>query len=123
MLNKSQQETILKFYEILAAPSKLYGSECWALTQQWLQQIESSEIRFLKSVAGYRRKDKNRNIDIRQELNIFNLGEKVKEYQHSYLQHILRMPTYRIPRKLFDYRPTGRRGRGRPLNRWKDQFD
>jgi hypothetical protein len=45
-------------------------------------------MRFLRSVAGCRRMDKKRNIDIRQEINIFNLGEKIKEYQRNYLKHI-----------------------------------
>jgi hypothetical protein len=94
LLNKSQQETILKFYKVLAVPSVLYDRECWTLTKQQLQQTESSEMRFLRSVAGYRRMDKERNTDIKQELNIFNLGEKVKEYQWNYLEYILRMPTY-----------------------------
>jgi hypothetical protein len=55
-------------------------------------------MRFLWSVAGYSRMDKMRDIDVRQELNIFSLGEKVEEYQQNYLEHILRMQTYRIPR-------------------------
>jgi hypothetical protein len=37
--------------------------------------------------------------------------------------HILRMPTGRIPRELFDYHPEERRERGRPLKRWRDQFN
>jgi hypothetical protein len=81
------------------------------LTKQQLQQTESSEMRFLRSVSGYRRMDKKRNIDIRQELKKYSLGEKVKEYQWNYLEHILRMPTYQIPWKLFDYNPKRRRGR------------
>jgi hypothetical protein len=62
LLNKSQQETILKFYKVLAVPSLLYGSECWYLTKQQFQQFESSEMRFLRSVAGYREMYKKRNI-------------------------------------------------------------
>jgi hypothetical protein len=46
---------------------------------------------------------------IKRETQIFNLGEKVKEHQQNYLQHILRMPTYRIPQKLSDYHPKGGR--------------
>jgi hypothetical protein len=72
-------------------------------------------------VAGYRRTDKKRNISIRQELNIFNLGEKVKEYQQNYLEHILRMTTYRILWKLFDYYPKGRRERDQPPKRWRSE--
>jgi hypothetical protein len=40
---------------------------------------------------------------------IFNLGEKIKEYQQNYFEHILRMPTYWIPWKIFNYHPKGRR--------------
>jgi hypothetical protein len=75
-LNKSQQETVLKFSKVSAVPALLYGSKCYTLTKQQLQQIESSEMRFLRSVAGYRRGNKKRNTDIRQHLNIFNPAEK-----------------------------------------------
>jgi hypothetical protein len=57
LLNRPQQETFLKFYKVLAVTSLIYGSECWTLNKQLLQ-IESSEMRFLRSVAGYRRTDK-----------------------------------------------------------------
>jgi hypothetical protein len=40
--------------------------------------MESSEKRFLRLVAGYRRIDETRNTGIRQDLNTFNLGEKIK---------------------------------------------
>jgi hypothetical protein len=43
LLNTSQQEAILKFYRVLAAPTFLYGSECWTLTKQQLQQIQVAE--------------------------------------------------------------------------------
>jgi hypothetical protein len=78
-------------------------------------------MRFLRSVADYRRVDKKRNIDITQELNIFNLGQKVKENQRKYVEHILIIPTYRVLRKLFDYRSKGRQETGRPPKRWNDQ--
>jgi hypothetical protein len=79
-------------------------------------------MRFLRSVAGYRRTDKKRNTDIRYNLNTFNLVQKLREYQQNYFKHILRMPTYRIPQKIFNYHPKGRRDRGRPTMRWMDQF-
>jgi hypothetical protein len=78
-------------------------------------------MRFLRSVAGYR-EQKKRSTDIRQNLKIFNVGHKIREYQHNYFIHILRMPTYRIPQKIFNYDPEGRRDRGRPPMRWIDQF-
>jgi hypothetical protein len=79
------------------------------LTKQQLQQIESSEMRFLRSVSDYRRIDKKRNTDIRQNRKIFNLGEKIREYQQNYFEHILGMPTYQVPQKIFSYHSKGRR--------------
>jgi hypothetical protein len=94
LLNRSQQQAILKFYKVLAVPAVLYGSGCWTLTRQQIQQIKSSEKRFLRSVAGYRRTDEKRDTDIRQNLKIFNLGQKIRECQQNYFENILRMSTY-----------------------------
>jgi hypothetical protein len=49
---------------------------------------------------------------IRQELNIFNLGENVNEYHQNYLEHILIISNNRIPWKLSENHPKGRRARG-----------
>jgi hypothetical protein len=59
-------------------------------------------------VASYRRIDKK----INKNLKIFNLGQKIKEYQQNYFKHILRMPTNRIPWEVFNYHPKGRKDRG-----------
>jgi hypothetical protein len=79
-------------------------------------------MRFLRSVAGYGKTDKKRNTDIRQNLKILNLEEKIREYQQNYFEYILRMPTYPIPRKIIKHHTKGRRDRGRPPMRWMDQF-
>jgi hypothetical protein len=50
----------------------------------------------LRSVAVYTRIYKKGNIDIRHDLKIFNLEEKLKEYQENYFEHILRMLTSRL---------------------------
>jgi hypothetical protein len=62
------------------------------------------------------------NADIRQELNVFYLGENINECQRNYLEHILRMSTYGFPRKFYDHNPKGRRDIVRPRKGWEDQF-
>jgi hypothetical protein len=47
LLHKTPQERTLKFYEVLAVPSFLLGSEYWILTKNQLQQFEATEMRFL----------------------------------------------------------------------------
>jgi hypothetical protein len=86
LLNKTQGKIILKFDEVLPVPSLLYDGEFCTLSKQQLQQIGLSEMRFLRSVTGYRKterererdKRRRRSIDIRQELYIFKVGEKQK---------------------------------------------
>jgi hypothetical protein len=51
---------------------------------------------------------------ITEDLNIFDLGRKLKENQQNYLEYILRIQTTRIPRKPFEYHPKGGTERGRP---------
>jgi hypothetical protein len=77
-----------------------FSSEWCTSTNQQLQHIESSEMKFLKSAPCYRRmKKKTTNkqnkttttttTDIIEQLNIFNLWEKVKEYQQNYSEYIV----------------------------------
>jgi hypothetical protein len=50
-----------------------------------------------------------------------SLGEKIKEYQLSYLEQIIRMPTYQILQKLYGCHLEGRRDRSTTED-WKDKF-
>jgi hypothetical protein len=62
---KFRKETLLRFYKIMAVPT-LYGSECWTLTKRQKRRLEAAEMRFLRSVAGYRLIDHRRNEDTRE---------------------------------------------------------
>jgi hypothetical protein len=53
LTNKTRKVTQLKFYKAMAAPVLLYGSETWALKRSDKRKIETSEMRFLRYVAGY----------------------------------------------------------------------
>ena len=55
----------MKFYEVVAKPSLLYGSETWVPTKRDMSRLEAAEMRFLRSVTGYTRLDKIRSEDIR----------------------------------------------------------
>jgi hypothetical protein len=70
--NKIRKETQIRFYQATAVPALTYGSEIWAITKKQEGKIETAEMKFLRSVAGYTRKGQIRNTTIREELNIFN---------------------------------------------------
>lgn len=49
----------MKFYKVMALPIDIYGSEIWAVRERQEQKIETAEIKYLRSVAGYTRNDRH----------------------------------------------------------------
>jgi hypothetical protein len=47
------QSTQLKFYKIMAVPMLTYVSKNWTINQSDRKKIESAEMKFLHSIAGY----------------------------------------------------------------------
>jgi hypothetical protein len=41
--------------------------------------------------------------NITNQVKVFSLGEEIQKYMKNYFKYILRMPTYRILRKIVDY--------------------
>ena len=118
---KTRKETQLKFYRVMATPVLLYGSETWTLGSRDLSRIQATEMRHLRPIKGCTILDKIRNEDIRKELKIFNLCDRIQEYRTKWKDHVQRMPETRFPRAALDYSPKGRRDRGRPRKRWTEQ--
>ena len=121
-LKNTRTETKLKFYKMMAVPVLLYGSEFWTLTKKKEKMIETAEMRLLRNIAGYTRLDRKRNEDIRKQLNIFKLTDKIEIYRRKWIEHVQRMPEDRIPKIITNYKPTGKRNVGRPRKRWNEQF-
>jgi hypothetical protein len=63
----------------MAIPTLLYGLECWTLTKRQKSRLEAEEMRFLRSVAGYRLIDHRRNEDIREEIQIIDINSRIKD--------------------------------------------
>ena len=57
-------------------------------------------LRFLRSIAGYTLWDKKRSSDIREQLGIFNINDKLTQYKINWREHIQRMNDNRLPKKL-----------------------
>jgi hypothetical protein len=57
LTNKTRKDTQLKFHDVMAVPTLLYGCETWALNRSDNRKIKTAEMRFLRHVAGYTRRD------------------------------------------------------------------
>jgi hypothetical protein len=114
--NKTRKETQIRFYKAMVVPALTYGSETWAITT-----IETAEMKFLRSVAGYTRKSQIRHTKIREERNIFNINNKIIKSRSQWKYHVQRMEDRRIPKKIRTYSPKSKPNIGRQQLRWRDQ--
>jgi hypothetical protein len=80
---KTPQSTQLKFYKIMAVPMLTYASENWTINRSDRKKIESAEMKFIRSVAGYTLLDQKQSTDIRSELKIFNLTERIEKQKRK----------------------------------------
>jgi len=118
-LKKTGTDTQMKFYKVVAGLSLLYGSETWVTTQRDMTRLEAAEMRFLRSVTGYTRLDKIRCEVIRKELEISGIQDVRLKYKQNWINHIDRMDNTRLPKHALNYKPRGRRDRGRLRKRWQ----
>ena len=115
---KTQLSTQIKFYKVMAVPVLMYGSENWSLNRSDKGKIEAAEMRFLRPTAEHTLWDKKRSSDIREQLGIFNNNYKITQYKIL----IQRKDDNRLPKKMLNYKPEGRRNIGRPQTRYGDDF-
>ena len=117
-LKKTRTDTQMKFYKVVARPSLLYDSETWVTTKKDMAHLEAAEMRFLRSVTGYKRLDKIRSEVTRKELDISGIQDVRLKYKQNWINHLERMDNTKLPKHALNYKPRGRRDRGRPRKRW-----
>jgi hypothetical protein len=122
-LGKNMRKEIkIRLHNIISEPALQYGSETWVLRAEDKRRIETSEIRFLRSVLGVSLRDKIRSENVRKQLNSERMVEEIQEYQKKWHNHVERIPPERLPWQTYSYHSIGRRDIGRPRRRWKQQF-
>jgi len=77
-------------------------------------------MRMLRRIKGVTLRDKVRSVDIRKELGVSSMQEKVKEMRLHWYGHVQRMEENNEVRAVGDMRVPGNRPRGRPRGRWMD---
>jgi purine nucleoside permease len=77
-------------------------------------------MKFLRKKQGCTGLDKHRNKDIRRDLQIFYLNNRILEYKYKLFQHVKRKDNDKLSEKATAYKPNGKRSQGHPLTRWED---
>ena len=105
-----------------------YGSEAWTLTNRDEQYVRIFERRLLRKIfSTVQNEDGFWRIIMNLELNdlIKNAGIVifVKSKRMALLGHVILMEGKRIPKRVLEWKPTGRRNRGRPRKRWIEDIE
>jgi hypothetical protein len=79
-------------------------------------------MKFLRRVAGYTLRDEVINTTLREELQIFNIGERIQSRKIEWHEHLSRMELQRIAQEVMFYKPISYRDIERPRRRWEDTF-
>jgi hypothetical protein len=88
---------------------------------QQANKLLATEMDFWRRSARKSRKEKVRNVTIREVMEVGkNILEVTKEKRLRWFGHVKRMPGNRLPLKILEWEPEGTRRRGRPKERWID---
>ena len=107
-------------YEAYYVPIMTYAAETWTMTQRDESRVQAAEMKFLRSMVQKTRRDRVRNEDIRKELGVQKLNDKLEQNRLRWFGHVKRMNEVRLPRQAMEGRMSGKRGRGRRRMRWMD---
>ena len=84
-----------------------------------MTRLEAAEISLPRSVKRYARLDKIRSEIIRKELEITGIQDVKTKHKQNWINHLEITDNNRLPKHALNYKPRGRRDRGRPTKRWQ----
>ena len=108
----------LSIYRLIFVPILTYSHEGVTIERS-RSRIQAAEMGFLRRVAGISFRDRVRSSVIQERLGVEPLL-CIERSQLRWFGHLVRIPPGRIPRKMFQGHPAGRRPRGRPRTRRRD---
>ena len=98
----------IKLYMTVIRPVLLYGAECWTVRKKDEQILEKTEMRMLRRIKGVTLRDKVKRVDIRKELGVNSIQEKVREMRLRWYGHMQRMEENNEVRAVADMRVPGK---------------
>jgi hypothetical protein len=105
----------LNIYNALIKSSLLYGAETWRLTENNNRRVEATEMDALRRSSRISRKERIRNLTIRQQNRLEEIIIKeIEQNQLTWYGHVRRMVEERLPKITLKWMPKQKRARGRP---------
>ena len=124
-LNRSSK---LKIYKSSIRPIVTYGCEARTLTNRDEQYLRIFERRILRKVFGPVQNEdgfwrNGMNYKLNDLIKNADIVRFVKSKRMVCLGHVIWMEGKIIPKGVLEWKPTGRRNRGRPRKRWIEDIE
>ncbi|XP_044744708.1 uncharacterized protein LOC123306668 [Coccinella septempunctata] len=108
-------------YETIIKSGLLYGAETWRITERNRRKLEAVEMDVFRRSLGISRGDRVRNEEVKLRMGVEgSLTTEIERNQLIWYGHVQRMPNTRLPKRVMEWIPMGRRKRGRPRKTWKE---
>jgi hypothetical protein len=124
-LNRSSK---LKIYTTLTRPAVTYGCEAWTLTGRNERQLRIFERKILRKIFGPVQDENGiwrigKNHELNELIGNADTVRFIISRRMAWLGHVMRMDGGRMPRRILEWKPMGRRIRGRPRERWIEDVE
>jgi len=114
-------KTKTRIYHAIVKSTITYAAETWCLKAKTVAKLNSTEMDFWRRSARISRKDKIRNTIIKTKMNVVtSLLDDIKTKQLQWYGHVQRMEEGSLPKEVMEWRPPGKRKRGRPKLTWAE---
>jgi hypothetical protein len=120
------KRTKTRLYTSIIRPILTYGCEVWTTTSVTQRRLRTFENKIWRRICGpirdprtgqWRRKF---NQELKEELNIVIVNGFIKSQRIKWLGHVMRRNKDALTKVALNWKPEGRRPRGRPRKRWMD---
>jgi len=116
-----RNERNLNIYNALIKSSLLYGSETWRLAENNKRRVEATEMDAQRRYSRISRKERIRNVTIRQQIGLEKpIIKEIEQNQLTCYGHVQRMTEGRLPRIALEWMPKQKTARGRPKKNWME---
>ena len=110
-------------FEACVLPVFTYGGQTWILSEKNIQKLQVAQRAMERSMLNIRRMDRVQNKVLRASTQIKDVIIAAKELKWNWAGHVARYTDERLAKVVEDWTPmNGKRNKGRPKQRWKDQI-
>jgi hypothetical protein len=110
-----------KLFNQCILPVMTYGCQTWVLTKAQLRRLQVTQRKMERLMLGVTLLDKIRNSSIRKKTKITDVAVYCKALKWDFAWKVANSDE-KWAADILNWKPDGKRGRGRPRPRWEDEI-